>query len=202
MSDPTPYEKLGIGEDASFEEVQRARDRMLLEFDDDELQQEAIEAAYDAVLMDRLRARQEGKIKVPDRIRFPERLVANIPPVTQTSPTKSAPNWLSRLVDSPSRQDVLISLGVFAGLGVFNFLVKGATPTWLALSLLSSIYFLNRKENRFGRSVLLALMGLVLAVLCGVMFDQVRSLASPEVPNSISLIVMYVVIWLVTCFLR
>jgi Protein CHAPERONE-LIKE PROTEIN OF POR1-like len=202
MSDPTPYEKLGIGEDASFEEVQRARDRMLGELEGDEILQEAIEAAYDAVLMDRLRARQEGKIKVPDRIRFPERVVATVPTVTQASPTKSASTWLSRLVDNPSRQDVFVSLGVFAGLGVLNFLIRAATPTWLALSLLSSIYFLNRKENRFGRSVLLALMGLVLAVLCGVMFEQVRLIASPGIPSSISQIVMFIVIWLVTCFLR
>jgi Protein CHAPERONE-LIKE PROTEIN OF POR1-like len=202
MSDPTPYEKLRIGEDASFEEVQRARDRMLGELEGDEMLQEAIEAAYDAVLMDRLRARQEGKIKVPDRIRFPERVVANVPTMTQASPTKSASNWLSRLVDNPSRQDVFVSLGVFAGLSVLNFLIRTATPTWLALSLLSSIYFLNRKENRFGRSVLLALMGLVLAVLCGVMFEQVRLQVSPGVPSSISQIVMFIVIWLVTCFLR
>ncbi|WP_019499221.1 CPP1-like family protein [Pseudanabaena sp. PCC 6802] len=202
MSDPTPYEKLGIDEDASFEEVQRARDRMLSEFEDDELQQELIEAAYDAVLMDRLRARQEGKIKVPDRIRFPERLVANVPPVAQPGPTKSASTWLSRLVDNPSRQDVLVSLGVFAGLGVFNFLIPAASPTWLALSLLSSIYFLNRKENRFGRSVLLALMGLVLAVLCGVMLNQVRLMVAPGVPPSVATILMYIVMWLVTCFLR
>jgi hypothetical protein len=202
MSDPTPYEKLRIGEDASFEEVQRARDRMLSELEGDEMLQEAIEAAYDAVLMDRLRARQEGKIKVPDRIRFPERVVANVPTMTQASPAKSASTWLSRLVDNPSRQDVFVSLGVFAGLGVLNFLIRAATPTWLALSLLSSIYFLNRKENRFGRSVLLALMGLVLAVLCGVMFEQVRLQVSPGVPSSISQIVMFIVIWLVTCFLR
>jgi hypothetical protein len=202
MSDPTPYEKLGIDEDASFEEVQRARDRVLREFEDDELQQELIEAAYDAVLMDRLRARQEGKIKVPDRIRFPERLVANIPPAAQPNPTRSASTWLSRLVDNPSRQDMLVSLGVFAGLSVFNFLIPGASPTWLALSLLSSIYFLNRKENRFGRSVLLALMGLVLAVLCGVMLNQVRLMVAPGVPGSIATILMYIVMWLVTCFLR
>lgn len=202
MSDPTPYEKLGIGEDASFEEVQRARDRMLGAIEGDELQQEAIEAAYDAVLMDRLRARQEGKIKVPDRIRFPEKVAPTVSTATQPSPTKSASNWLSRLVDSPTRQDVMISSGVFAGLGVLNFLMQTATPTWLALSLLSSIYFLNRKESRFGRSVLLALMGLVLAVLCGVLFAQVQLLVAPGVPSSISLIVMYIIMWLVTCFLR
>lgn len=202
MSDQTPYDKLGIDEDASFEEVQRARDRLLSEFEDDEFQQELIEAAYDAVLMDRLRARQEGKIKVPDRIRFPERLVANIPPVAQASSNRSASTWLSRLVDNPSRQDVLVSLGVFAGLSVFNFLIPTAAPTWLALSLLSSIYFLNRKENRFGRSVLLALMGLILAVLCGVMLNQVRLMVAPGVPSSVATILMYIVMWLVTCFLR
>ncbi|MCA6538857.1 MAG: CPP1-like family protein, partial [Pseudanabaena sp. M037S2SP2A07QC] len=69
MSEPTPYEKLGVNDEASFEEVRDARDRLLRENEGDESQQEIIEVAYDAILMDRLRARKEGKIAVPDRIR-------------------------------------------------------------------------------------------------------------------------------------
>ena len=43
MSEPTPYEKLGVTDEASFEEVRDARDRLLLEYEGDESQQEAIE---------------------------------------------------------------------------------------------------------------------------------------------------------------
>ncbi|WP_017804012.1 CPP1-like family protein, partial [Nodularia spumigena] len=72
MSDQNPYEKLGVSEDASFDEIQDARNRQLEQYNGDAKSLELIEVAYDAILMDRLRMRQEGKIKVPERIRFPE----------------------------------------------------------------------------------------------------------------------------------
>lgn len=202
MSDPTPYERLGVTEDASFEEVRDARDRLIGELEGDELQQELVEAAYDAILMDRLRARQEGKIKVPDRIRFPERLSANLPSIIQPSPVKRTPNWLANLVDNPSRKEILTSLAVFAGLGAIGFLVPTAAATWLAIALLASIYLLNRKENRFGRSILLALAGLALAVLLGLAFNRLPTLATPEFPSPLLMAIMMVVMWLVSCFLR
>jgi hypothetical protein len=74
MSEQSPYEKLGVSEEASFDEIQDVRNRLLQQYSGDSKRVEVIEAAYDAILMDRLRMRQEGKIKVPERIRFPERL--------------------------------------------------------------------------------------------------------------------------------
>ena len=66
------YETLGLTEASSFEEVQSAKTRLSAEYKDDPQRKESIETAYDAILMERLRLRQEGKIKVPDRIRFAE----------------------------------------------------------------------------------------------------------------------------------
>ncbi|HEY9891193.1 MAG TPA: CPP1-like family protein, partial [Candidatus Sericytochromatia bacterium] len=74
MSDQNPYEKLGVTEDASFDEIQDAKGRLLQQHRGDQKLIESVEAAYDAIIMDRLRMRQEGKIKVPERIRFPEKL--------------------------------------------------------------------------------------------------------------------------------
>jgi DnaJ-class molecular chaperone with C-terminal Zn finger domain len=73
MSNQSHYQQLGITEDASFEEIQAAKERLKQKNSNDQKVIENIEAAYDAILMDRLRLRQEGKIKVPERIRFPER---------------------------------------------------------------------------------------------------------------------------------
>ena len=74
MSEQNPYEQLGVTEESSFEEIQEAKQRLVQQYQNDSKIVESIEAAYDSVLMDRLRMRQEGRIKVPDRIRFPERL--------------------------------------------------------------------------------------------------------------------------------
>jgi len=59
MSDQSPYEKLGVSEDASFDEIQDARNRLFEQYSGDSKSVEIIEAAYDAILMDRLRMRQE-----------------------------------------------------------------------------------------------------------------------------------------------
>lgn len=59
---PDPYQQLQIRSDASFDDVQRARDRVLKTCGDDAVARAKVEAAYDAVLMDRLRDRQSGRL--------------------------------------------------------------------------------------------------------------------------------------------
>ena len=57
-----PYERLGISPDASFDDVQAAKQARLAEVGEDPMSRARIEAAYDAVLMDRLKERQQGKV--------------------------------------------------------------------------------------------------------------------------------------------
>ena len=57
-----PYERLGISPDASFDDVQAAKQARLAEVGEDPMLRARIEAAYDAVLMDRLKERQQGKV--------------------------------------------------------------------------------------------------------------------------------------------
>lgn len=201
MSDLNSYETLGLSESSSFEEIQDARDRLLEEFAGDRKQIESIEAAYDAILMERLRLRQEGKIKVPDRIRFAENAVE--PPPSPPSVPVSRPNWMSDLLDTPSRDDVLWPAGVFFGL-----LLLGAYAPSLALALGvgAAIYFLNRKEKKFWRSVLLTLGGLLVGFAIGLTLAQLLipqgaqfAWASPDV---VAAAMTCVVLWAVSSFLR
>jgi hypothetical protein len=90
MSEQNPYEQLGVTEESSFEEIQEAKQRLVQQYQNDSKIVELIEAAYDSVLMDRLRMRQEGRIKVPDRIRFPERLT--IPVESKPVTSSKSPN--------------------------------------------------------------------------------------------------------------
>ncbi|PZU99965.1 MAG: molecular chaperone DnaJ [Pseudanabaena sp.] len=205
MSEPTPYDKLGVNDEASFEEVRDARDRLLREFEGDESQQELIELAYDAILMDRLRARKEGKIAVPDRIRYPERIATVAPPASQNNTQRRAPNWLSRLLDTPTPKDIYISLGIFAGLGVINLFVPAST-TWLSIGLIASVYLLTRKENRFGRSLLISLSGITIGVALAALTNQFlvlsRLVSDGLFPSSIQMVIILLVMWLHTCFLK
>ena len=61
-SQPSPYERLGIETGASFEAVQAAKQARLEEVGENPQARAQVEAAYDAVLMDRLKERQQGKV--------------------------------------------------------------------------------------------------------------------------------------------
>mgnify|MGYP001479328263 FL=1 len=55
-----PFLILGINKDASFDTIQQARDKKLLEAGDDQITKARIEAAYDSLLMVSLKSRQLG----------------------------------------------------------------------------------------------------------------------------------------------
>lgn len=203
MSQQNAYETLGLTEASSFDEIQEARSRLVDACGDDRKQIEAIETAYDAILMERLRLRQEGKIKVPDRIRFPEKLAEAAAEQVPSLPKASSPEWLQGVMDSPSRAELLwpsVTFLALAALGVY------APPTGLALGVACSVYFLNRKERKFWRSVLLTLGGLVVGLgagllLGGLLIPQGAQFdwATPEV---IATVVTFLVLWLTSSFLR
>lgn len=201
MSEINPYEQLGIERNASFDEVQEARNRLLQQCGGDHQRQQLIEAAYDAILMERLRLRQEGKIKVPERIRFPEKLVP--PPAAAPSPVKQSPEWLQKLLDKPQPTDILLPAGVFLVLSVIS-LMATATSSLLQLALAlgvgASLYFLNRKERKFGRAVLLTLTGLIGGLVLGGLLSQLGESGLSE--EKFITLVTFVVLWLVSSFLK
>ncbi|MBD2105009.1 CPP1-like family protein [Leptolyngbya sp. FACHB-261] len=198
MNDQSPYRRLGVSEDASFEEIREVRDRLIEQLEGDEKQVASIEAAYDAILMDRLRLRQEGKIKVPDRIRYPERLVQP-PPSVVTAPAPRGPAWFQQLVDTPPPKEIGVSFAVFAGLGLWGILDPLRVTFALALGVLASLYFLNRKERKLGRAVLLTLGALVGGVLLA---GFVAGLLSPGINQLVFSGLTFLVLWLIACFLR
>ena len=155
MSDQNPYAKLGVSEDASFDEIQDARRRLLEQHSSDAKTLEMIEAAYDAILMERLRLRQEGKIKVPERIRFPDMKFPS-PSRESSAPRQDPFVWLQRVLDRPTAQDIYMPGALYLGLtGTILFFYTAGGDAILQLALVLgagiSVYFLNRKENKFGR---------------------------------------------------
>lgn len=195
------YEKLGVKETATFDEIQDARNRLLQQYSGDRKRLEMIEAAYDAILMDRLRMRQEGKIKVPEGIRFPEKLTP--PPAAISTPAPNGPAWLQKLIDRPAPSEILWPSGVFgilAALSAVSTIGTSVLQLSLALGVGAALYFLNRKEGRFGRSLVLTLTGLVAGLVLGALLSQVALLGLSQ-EKFITLIAFFV-LWLVSCFLR
>ena len=208
MSDQNPYEKLGVSEDASFDEIQDARNRQLEQYNGDAKSLELIEVAYDAILMDRLRMRQEGKIKVPERIRFPE-LRVQLPSKESSTPREQSPAWLQRLLDQPAPRDILLPGAWYLGLSAISVFTQSAGDQVLQLALVVgigiSIYFLKRKEGKFGRAVLLTLVGLIVGLIVGgllaswllpqINFGQITS-------DQFSTVLTFILLWLISSFLR
>lgn len=216
MSDQSPYELLGVTQESSFDEIQDARNHLMQEYSDNRPYQEAIEIAYDAILMERLRMRQEGKIKVPDRIRFPEKLTLPVSTVAKL-PTKQSPEWLQRFIDTPTRRDVLTSAGIFAGLAglslVFPSPDGSALSVAIALGIGVNLFFISRKENKFGRAMLLTMAGLVVGLGLGALLATLckgllLSTGLATINNldlamaTVATLVTFFVLWLVSSFLR
>ncbi|MBE9041492.1 CPP1-like family protein [Oscillatoriales cyanobacterium LEGE 11467] len=203
MSDRSPYEQLGVSEDSSFDEIQAARSRLLEENAGDRKLSEKIEMAYDALLMERLRMRQEGKIKVPERIRFPERLTPEAPPNKTSSPIDRTPAWLQSTLDTPSQSDILWPAGIMLALSALSIGANFA-PVALALGVGTSLYFLNRKEKRFGRALLLTVATLLVGLLAG---GALASSIAPQLGivvdvNTLTAWITFFLLWLTTSFLK
>lgn len=200
MSDQNPYEKLGVTEDASFEEIQDAKGNLMQQHQDNQKLVETVEAAYDAIIMDRLRMRQEGKIKVPERIRFPEKLSQAPPSFPQTQISRS-PAWLEGFLDTPSTGDILWPAVTFLILSLLSVPNNqdSILPLALALGFGCNIYFLNRKEQKFGRSILLTLAGLLIGVGLGSLLGT--NLGGME-PLKFATVATFVIFWLISSFLR
>jgi hypothetical protein len=207
MSNQSPYEKLGVSENASFDEIQDVRNRLLEQHGGDGNIREVIEAAYDAILMERLRMRQEGKIKVPERIRFPEMRVPSSPQASQPLGQQS-PAWLQRSLDQPTLTDVLLPGAWYLGLSATSLLYPGVGGQVLPLSLVLGvgigIYFLNRKEGKFGRAVLFTLVSLITGLIAGGLIAGLI-LPLPGIgltANQFSTLLTFILMWLVSSFLR
>lgn len=210
MSEQNPYSKLEVPEDASFEEIQSARDRLVENHPNDERARQDIETAYDAILMDRLRKRQEGKVTVPEGIRFAEKIAEKASRAAAISKATQAPAWLQETLDKPSGTEVLTSAGVFTVLGTIA--VVNQSPTvgqtedslafLVALGVGFTMYWLNRKEQRLGRAFLLTLGTLVLGGLLSTLLLQFGLPPLGITSQTIATLVIFVLFWLVSSFLR
>ena len=208
MSEQNPYEQLGVTENSSFEEIQAAKKRLYEQHGHDHTVLEEVEIAYDSIIMDRLRLRQEGKIKVPEKIRFPEQNVEKTLKVPQIVNDKSAV-WLQELVDTPSQSDILWPSGIFltlSAIAVFSPNSEASIlPLLMALGFIANIYFLNRKEGRSGRAFLISFVALFAGIAIGtglanLLLSQGGITALDN--NQFAAAVTFCLFWLVSCFLR
>jgi hypothetical protein len=167
-----PYERLGVAPDASFDTVQEAKLSRLEEAGDDPLVRSRIESAYDAVLMDRLKERQQGRVSSAARSASqreqasppPSRpALSALPSLPQLPPSRRPrPSFSLPKLQLASGRDLWFPLAADGLLLVLLLLMPGATPELLtALATGVTLLNLQRRHGRF-----LAAVGWSFALLC------------------------------------
>jgi hypothetical protein len=207
MSQQSPYEQLGVAEDASFEEIQAAKQRAMVRFSSDRQSQEKIESAYDAVLMERLKLRQQGKIKVPEGIRFPEKIPTTVIPKPKTSAlANNSPSWLVDTFERPSQSEALTTSGVYIVLGgaaLIPAIANTGLPTLMALGTGFSLYFINQKQRRFKRALLGSLIALIVGTATGSVLVNYFQLPVSQIgiPGEVfASLLTFLSLWIVSSF--
>jgi hypothetical protein len=215
-----PYTRLGLCQDATFEQVQAAKARCIAEVDGDDQARARVEAAYDAVLMARLRGRQQGQVSPAAATAsqreegvgsasltgpsFPgtsvlQKLRTNLPDPSQ-SLASLTPQW--SLVEGQGRL-----VRVIAGIVGLGLLLVSVASVQLVLALACIGVFLS--QVRRGRRPLASLGWTLLALLVGLVVGSLFTTAlSPTAlqqlsitPAQIQALPAAVLLWLAALFL-
>jgi hypothetical protein len=204
MSSQSDYEILGVTADASFEAIQAARAKLAKEHAADAPRLQAIEKAYDALLMERLRLRQEGKIAVPDGVRFAENKPAT-PKIAK--PAFSLPTWSTNFSATPLLWEWLAPTIGYVGLIGLTIAFgqnRDSLQTLTGIGTGAALFLIYRKENRILRAILFSLGGLVVGYTAGLAIAKVMVAQVPGLPGQpvVATWITFVILWLISVFLK
>ncbi|MDA0727373.1 CPP1-like family protein [Synechococcus sp. CB0205] len=194
-SQPSPYERLGIETGAGFEAVQAAKQARLDEVGENPQARAQIEAAYDAVLMDRLKERQQGKVstaalnasareaKAPPSASPARPSLPSLPKLAAL-PKPSLPKPSLPALELAEGQQRWLPVGGFALLTLLLLVAPASSAELvLALSTLFSVVLLQRRSRRLlqavGFSILLLSLGLGIGALLLQLLDPSLPLGLP-----------------------
>ena len=180
---PGPYERLGVAADASFDEVQAAKLARLDEVGDDSMARSRIEAAYDSVLMERLKARQQGRVSTAAKTASQREQVAPPPPrlAVPSLPQLQLPRMTAPRLALPglalaSGRELWFPLAS-AGALLLLLLLVPSFPADLVLALATAMAVINLqwRHRRF-----LAAVGWGFGLLClGLLLGAILTAALP-----------------------
>ena len=175
-----PYLILGLNKGASFDDIQEARDKKLIEAADDQITKAKIEAAYDSLLMVSLKSRQLGNAsneainasnreneakKVGDLV--PGSLLTRLKNFNLPKSDASTADFLPKL-ELPSGQElnIRISLGVLAFLLVL-IVPSESIELILSFSTIGLFISQSRRGRPFFSSILWCILLLSVGLLSG-----------------------------------
>ena len=183
-----PYEQLGITADATFEQVQAAKQNCLNQIKaDDALGRARVETAYDSVLMQRLKERQLGQLTGAAATASKREAASNAAPAAPALPRLAVLQNLPR--PKLQWQQPSIKLAEekqlwwpLAGHGLLLLLLLvvgnqlGTPELLLALASLLTIGALQRRRSRLFAAVGLTIAALAIGLLIGSLISAESSL--------------------------
>ena len=187
-----PYEQLGITADATFEQVQAAKQNCLNQIKaDDALGRARVETAYDSVLMQRLKERQLGQLTGAAATASKREAASNAAPAAPALPRLAVLQNLPR--PKLQWQQPSIKLAEekqlwwpLAGHGLLLLLLLvvgnqlGTPELLLALASLLTIGALQRRRSRLFAAVGLTIAALAIGLLIGSLISAESSLPIGE----------------------
>ncbi|MFZ9754039.1 MAG: CPP1-like family protein [Cyanobium sp.] len=189
-----PYALLGVAVDAPFDAIQAARSAHIDAVADDPLARSRFEAAYDAILMDRLKERQQGKVSSAARSAS-QREQASPPPARPVLPAlPSLPQLPAGRLGERSFAMPQLSFAegrerwfplIVHGSLLVLLLTLPAAPADLLLALGTAATLLNlqRRRNRFLANVGWSFALLITGLLLGALLQSVLpALSLPGLP--------------------
>ncbi|MGA0022512.1 MAG: CPP1-like family protein [Vulcanococcus sp.] len=196
-----PYERLGISPDASFDAVQAAKQARLTEVGEEPMARARIEAAYDAVLMDRLKERQQGKVssaalnasqreaaKPAAAAAAAKPSLPNLPALPRPALKLSAPA-LPSLALAEGRERWFPVVGGAVLLAILLVTPASNAELVLAFATVLTVVNLQRRLGRLlpavGWSVLLLSLGLLMGGLLVSAIDPALPLGLPLAPPQV-----------------
>ncbi|GJQ13767.1 hypothetical protein GpartN1_g5558.t1 [Galdieria partita] len=129
-----PYRSLGVSEDASYEEVEAAYQRLVKKYQGNEKQLIKLEMYKDKIFEDQLRARMEGRTRVRVKESPAERRLSQ----KRFQP----PKWIRDAIKVPDRKYMQRTALVMSIFIVAGFITPSLSTTCMSMSAIASIAFL------------------------------------------------------------
>ncbi|CAI5463330.1 unnamed protein product [Closterium sp. Yama58-4] len=190
-----PYKRLGLGRDASTEEITEAKNYLVEEYKGHERSREAIEEAFDKIIAEKFRERRKSKINLKADLK---KKVAEAPPWIQA---------LIDMVDVPKPAVIAQRAVLFALIAVWSIMnpAEGGPAFQVAVALGLSVYLINERLKSITRALIIGFATLVVGWITG-------SFLVPFIPEGIfpgfwslelgTSLVTYVFLWFSTTFLK
>ncbi|XP_061999593.1 protein CHAPERONE-LIKE PROTEIN OF POR1, chloroplastic [Rosa rugosa] len=190
-----PYKRLGISREASEEEIQGARNFLIRQYAGHKPSEDAIESAYDKIIMQQFYARKNPNIDFKKKFRA----------VSQSRVVQAVRSRFR----TPATQFIIKTSIAFIVLGALTFLfpTEEGPTLQVAISLLATIYFIHERLQSKWRAFLYSAGAFVFSWLVGTFLmvavippiPFIKGLRSFEVITSL---ITYVLLWVASTYLK